>query len=659
MARAIVLSNGQLSVALDARGLAHDIYFPHVGYEDHVRGHYIHRLGAYVDGGMHWFDEDHGWEITVQCEEKALASMIVARHQGLALEITFKDIVYNEKPVFLRRLSITNKGQAEREIKFFFGHEFEIYKSHGGDTAYFDPAAHAMVHYKGKRVFLMSAILDGVPFDDWATGRMNFQGKEGTYRDADDGKLSRNAIEHGPADSVIGLSARYQPGATRTIYYWLAAAESIAGAHELNEYVTRKTPEHLVKTTSDFWKAWIEANPRDFRDLAPEHVSLFERSLMYVRAHVDVDGGILASCDSDMLQWGYDTYSYVWPRDAAYAAMALDQAGDTNVAKRFFEFCRTTLGNERYFMHKYLPDGSLGSSWHPWFGEDGPQLPIQEDETAIVVWALARHFAKSRDLEFLESMFNDLVERTAEFMIEYRDPATHLPKASYELWERKRGSSTYTACAVYGALQAAADLSKVLGKTTHEARYREAAREVQEGILAHLWDEKSGTFINMLVPKMGASVADTTLDMSSAYGVFAFGVLPRNDAKLARAWDTSVRLLSQGVVSGGLARFADDDYFRVQGKAPGNPWIITTLWYAEYLTAGASTPADFARIRDIFTWVVRHAQASGSLSEQLDPNTGAQVSTSPLTWSHAAYVSAVFAYLDRLEALGIPAGSQR
>ena len=39
-------------------------------------------------------------------------------------------------------------------------------------------------------------------------------------------------------------------------------------------------------------------------------------------------------------------------------------------------------------MHKYNPDGSVGSSWHPWCGSDGLlQLPIQEDETALTLFA--------------------------------------------------------------------------------------------------------------------------------------------------------------------------------------------------------------------------------------------------------------------------------
>lgn len=651
MSRSIVLSNGELCVALDRKAAVRDIYYPHVGLEDHVRGHYVHRLGVWTEGKITWLSEDPGWDITVKCESDALASMIIAWHQELQIELTIKDIVYNERPVFIRRISVKNAADRVREIKLYFGHQFEIYKSHGGDTGYFDPVRHCIIHYKGRRVFLVGGTLDSEPFSDYAIGITSFQGREGTHRDADDGQLSKNPIEHGPVDSVMGLYGTYAQDQSKTCYYWIAAAQSIPEAHELNQYITKKTPEHLIRTSSDFWKAWVNAYEWSFYGLSPEHIALFKHSLMYVRAHVDNGGGILASCDSDMLQHGLDTYSYIWPRDASFTAMALDKAGDSNVARRFFEFCKDTIEVDGYFMHKYLPDKSLGSSWHPWIWQGQLQLPIQEDETALVIIALYEHYRHSRDLEFLETMYNGLVERAANFMTQYRNKETNLPQPSYDIWEEKRGISTFTSAAVFGALMAAASLSKTLGKLDNERHFKNAAEEIRSAILKYLWDDEREIFIKMINRLEGEVLRDTTLDISSVYGVFAFGVLPADDKRLARAFETTVRTLSEGISTGGIARYERDDYYRADG-AP-NPWFITTLWYAEYLIARATKEDDLARVRDIFTWVAKHAQSSGVLSEQLNAATGEQVSAAPLTWSHAAYVSAVLQYLDKLEELGV------
>jgi GH15 family glucan-1,4-alpha-glucosidase len=652
MARSIVLSNGELCIALDRFAEVRDVYFPHVGYEDHARGHYIHHLGVWVDGRTSWFDEDSSWSIRIACEEDSLASIITASNARLGIELIFKDLVYHEQPIFFRRVKITNLGRAGREIKLYFGHQFEIYKSHGGDTGYYDPASHSIIHYKGRRVFQIRAELDGELFSDYAIGISNFRGQEGAYRDADDGALSKNPIEHGPVDSVIGLYGTYAQGESKICHYWMAAAFSIAQAQELNEYVTRKSPEVLMQAAEAYWRSWGKKLWPVFAGLEPAHEALYKRSLMHARANVDAEGGIIASLDSDMLQYGLDTYSYVWPRDAAYVAHALDLAGEHAIAKRFFGFCASVITHDGYVMHKYLPDASLGSSWHPWIRGGELQLPIQEDETALIVFAFREHYRLTNDDELLAALYAPLIEKAANFMVQYRDKKTNLPDASYDLWEEKRGMSTFTCSTVYGALVAAAELSNVVGNIENEQRYRQAADEIRGAILTHLWSEKDGFFVRMM--RTDGSM-DGTLDVSSAYGVFSFGVLPPEDPRLVRAWEVTAHRLSQGIESGGLARYEGDQYYRGAPGPAGNPWILTTLWYAEYLMARAGNDVDMQRVREIFSWVVKHAESSGVLPEQLDPRTGTGLSATPLTWSHAAYITAVLKYLKRCKELGLPA----
>ena len=77
----------------------------------------------------------------------------MAKHARFQVELKLKDIVYNEKPIFLRRIEVKNLSDRGREIKLYMAHQFEIYKAHGSDTAYYDPQTHSLIHYKGRRVF--------------------------------------------------------------------------------------------------------------------------------------------------------------------------------------------------------------------------------------------------------------------------------------------------------------------------------------------------------------------------------------------------------------------------------------------------------------------------------------------------------------------------
>ena len=645
--RSLVLGNGSLLVTLDSRGEVRDLYFPNVGLENHVGGSFRHRIGVYVDGALSWLSDDPRWEIRVACEEDSLESRIKASNPALEVSLDFKDVVYNESDIFLRHVVVTNLAAREREIKIYFGHEFEIRRSVGGDTAYFDPETGTIIHYKGKRVFLVNGVCDNEHFSDYAVGFLHSEGRQGTYRDAEDGTLSKNPIEHGLVDSVIGFYHQYGPGAEKTIHYWLAAGDSIERVHELDAYVLRKSPEHLLKTAGNYWRAWVNKYPWSFHRMSQEMIVLFKQSLMFMRAHVDNGGGIIASSDAEILQYGEDTYAYVWPRDAAYAALALDHAGDVNVAERFLNFCNEVITKDGYFMHKYLPDQSLGSSWHPWIRNGELQLPIQEDETALVIWSLARHYKHSRDLEFIERLYNSLIEKAANFMAAYRDPLTGLPKPSYDLWEERHGISTYTAAAVFGALSAAADIAKMLGKEDREQFYRSAAAEVRDGILKHLVGGECG-FVKMLETSGSAAVCNQTADMSSVYGLFSFGVLAPDDPRLASAFADTIAKLS---VQGGLGRYEHDRYYTTSDV--GNPWFICTLWHAEYLIARAKSEEDLAPVLKIFDWVVAHALPSGVLAEQIRASDGTPCSVAPLMWSHAGYVNAVLQYLDKLAELGI------
>ncbi|MEK7504757.1 MAG: glycoside hydrolase family 15 protein [Patescibacteria group bacterium] len=651
MAKSLSIGNGTVLVNLDERAQVRDFYFPHVGLENQVGGHFAHRVGVWVDGQFSW-TADPDWQVRVEWEIDFMAGRTLAENKRLGVRLAIQDIVYNEKNIFVRKVLITNLSNQVREIRLFFHQQFELYESHAAHTAYFDPGSHSLVHYRNQRVFLAAGELDAKPFDQFSTGLAGREGREGTYRDAEDGVLSGNPIEHGPVDSVLRLAGNFQAGEDKLAYYWLIAAKTIPEAFSLHQYVHDNGPGHLVQTTRDFWRAWVYRQNFSFDGLSKEVINLFNLSLFIIRAHVDADGAIIASADSNVLQSGKDTYCYTWMRDSSYAAMALTGAGSHSVAKQFFTFANQTITPEGYFLHKYSADGAPGSSWHAWFKNGEPQLPIQEDSTASVLFALWQFYEKSKDLEFVESIYNSLIKKAADFLVIYRDENTGLPKPSFDLWEEKWGVSTYTAAAVYGGLMAAANFAKVLGKLKSGNIYHKTALEIKEGILKYLYDEKLGFFPKLLRFERGEMVFDTTIDFSSVYGLSNFGVLSDNDPRLIRALEISVKKLAVKPI-GGLARYDGDNYARTLDGVPGNPWIITTLWLAQHQVALAQTEDDLQPVKKWLLWATKNAFASGILPEQLHPVTGEPISVAPLVWSHAEFVRTVIAYLDKMEELGL------
>jgi len=648
------MGNGSMLVGLDSRGQLRDLYYPHVGESNHVSGasgNYVHRIGVFVDGQLSWLD-NLDWEVTFNNGLKSSLGTFRAVNEKMGITLTSKDTVHNEQNVFLRNFTVSNTGSEKKTIKIFLAQQFRISESRRGDTAFYDPRVRSIIHYKGKTTFLVNAYIDGRQFTEYNIGLFGIEGKEGTYMDALDGVLEKNPIEHGSVDSVIGLETTLHPSKSAEIFYWVVVGATIPEVHALDEYVLSETPERLIASTEAYWKAWLEKEDRDLSILPAALKGLFNRSLITIRVHADNDGGIIASSDTDMLHHGRDTYSYVWPRDGAVIAEAMDITGYEDVSRKFFEFITNCIEPGGYLMHKYRTDGVLGSSWHPWMQNGKPHLPIQEDETAAIIHALWKHYEKNRDIEFIESLYNPFIEPAAKFMCDYIESLTGLPQASYDLWEEKYGTSTYTASSVYAGLLAASRFAMMLGKEDDSRTYQAIAERMQKAITSVLYDEELGMFVKHVIHEEdGELTFDRTIDISSFYGPVYFEVLEINDPKVVRAFETIQNTLQVHADSKGYVRYENDAYYRMQDADTPNPWVITTLWIAQYLIKKAEKLTDLKEPLKLLEWTCSHATKGGVLAEQMHPNTREHLSTAPLIWSHAEYVLAIDLYLKKVEEL--------
>jgi len=650
MSRALTLGNGNMLVGFDYKGQVRDLYYPYVGHSNHISGasgSYVHRIGLFTEGKVHWLD-DASWVVKVSGHTDSVVGSLHAVNEELGLTLSSTDVVHNEKNVLLRSFVISNEKNEEREVKLYISQQFRIAESRRGDTAFFDPRVNAIIHYKGHDNFLMAAAHNGKRFSDYSIGLFDIEGKAGTYHDAEDGILECNPIEHGSVDSVIGVTLKLEPHGHSEVMYWLVAGASIDEVHQLDKYVIEETPEALIRSTENYWRAWINKEETDLSLLSPELKNLYQRSLLNMRVHTDNGGAIIASSDTDMLHHGRDTYSYVWPRDGALISLSFIEAGYADVARKYLEFITGRIEKGGYLMHKYRSDGVLGSSWHPWLQHKVPQLPIQEDETALTVFALWQYYEATKDVEFLEANYNPFIEPAANFMCEHIEASLGLPAPSYDLWEEKFGISTYTACAVYAGLISAAHSANTLGKQEPARTYLAVAQRMRVGILEHLYDSKLGMFVKLVrYNDQDELETDSTLDMSSFFGPVYFGVLEPDDERIKKSFNTIENNLKVKNNSSGYVRYVGDSYYKMSDADSPNPWVITTLWMAQFEIMKAKTLKELKGAYEILEWTCSHATPSGVLAEQMHPTTRVHLSTAPLIWSHAEYVMTVNAYLKK------------
>lgn len=645
MGRPILLSNGELHVGLNQFGLVHDLYFPYVGFENHSAGANLrHKVGVWVDGQISWLD-DGTWHLRMRTATGALIGHTRAHNPAIGVILEFDDVIDTSVSVFIRNIHVINTEDRERDIRLFMHQAFAIGDSRSNtDTAQYLPDSNALLHYRGRRAFVIGGEhASGEPFDQHSVGIFGIEGREGTYRDADDGELSGSNVEHGRVDSIIRFAVDIPAHESARVHYWIAAGTSTREALYVHKSVQEHGPEHFINTSAEWWYEWLEPVRLASNVMAPEFRSSFIHSAMVVKANIDKRGAVIATTDTSMLNYARDAYAYCWPRDGSYALWPFIRLGYTSEPLRFFEFCRRALHQSGYLMHKYLADGSLGSSWHPYVHGDINAPPIQEDETALTLFMFSQFYGVQKDPKLLTEFYESFVKKMADFLADYTDESTGLPKPSYDLWEENFMTTTYTTAVVYGGLLAAAELAEVVGDSDSAVKWRSSADDIQQAAHKHLYNHSRQAFYKGIRYEGGQAEPDETIDNSGFFGAFMFGLFNLDSEEIKNSFKTLRHTFKLGERGYGMPRYENDGYQRTRQDSLGNPWFIPSLWAAQY----ANEVGDDSLANEIVEWVLSMADESGMLGEQLDPDTGAPVSVSPLVWTHAEYMATLLDITDR------------
>ncbi len=227
---------------------------------------------------------------------------------------------------------------------------------------------------------------------------------------------------------------------------------------------------------------------------------------------------------------------------------------------------------------------------------------------------------------------------------------------SFDLWEEKAGDHFYTRLVQYRALVMGAKFAHQMGDHGG-AGYYEATADAICASLHSFWNPEKGYMLSTQ-NRWWEKEEDSYLDVSvilgvlhageetGLYSVFDEGIKATADAlaaKFSKHYPINRTTYSKtnGKLAPAIGRYLEDKYdgvFDDNIPNPAGPWILATLAMAEfYLKRGEIEQAlpFLARVKE---------HTNLSLSEQLDPATGAPQGASDLTWSYAAVLSCQRAY---------------
>lgn len=617
----LLAGNQRVLLTVDERGGWVQLYYPHPGMHQQLQQA---RVGLFDAASQEftWVDQEGDRPEEMRYLESSNACR--TRLRRLGLDVTLDDVVHPNLDLVIRRVTLRNPGPAARSLRVFHYQSLNIGGSLYQDTAYWDPETRTVTHYKGSTYFQLS----GHPaFDHSSCGEHTLKGLQGSYVDAEDGVLQGNPISHGAADSIVQWNVEVPAGQERSVHLLLVMGRSRRHVGELQRGLVGRDPDLFIAEAIGYGTQWARTKqPALAADLSERVGQVYRRSLFVLRDCQSASGAILASPDARTLKWGGDTYTYCWWRDGAYVCRAMSEVGLHRNALAFLSFAAACQEDEGHFVHRHLPDGAPGSTWHP------PPF-LQADQTASVLDAAWHHYESTGNLdELLQSW--QLVRRGADFLMRFVG-GDGLPRPSFDLWEERKSVNAYTVAAVVRGLRAAAQVGRALGKRSEF--WAQAAGRMEKAALDQLWNPVRGTLLKSLEPR------DEAVDAASLLALLA-GILPPTDPRYAQVVRSAeARLWS--AAHGGIARYEGDTYY---GKE--NPWVICTLWLAQCHLALGNAP----RCRELVEWAAAQAGPTHLLPEQIDAETGEHTSVTPLVWSHSTFIETVNAYTRTARVAALP-----
>lgn len=431
-----------------------------------------------------------------------------------------------------------------------------------------------------------------------------------------------------------------KPKETREFELYIFIEDSKIGLDNLEKTIDRirkidfKTEYEAVKK---YWKKYVKDHNGLELDLAetPKNrkiKQIYTRTILLYSLLVNHEtGGISAAVEVDENLKQCGGYQYCWPRDAVFTTTAMDILKMKKEVEKFYKsFCKNTQSRNGMWEQRFFTDGRLAPCW-------GYQI----DETASVIIGVYNHYKVIEDKKFLKDNLK-MCEKAITFLKKYVEDVfqeTNKCGISYDLWEEYEGVNLYAISSIFASFNAMIKIYEELKEefTKNRVKQENVNKEketlrnlsvtLREYILKNFYDESKKSLVRNL--------EDKTLDISILGTVIPFELFSPKDKKIL---NTVERInMTLRTYTGGYKRFETDTY------REGKPWIIATLWIAEYyLEIGEKQKA-----KECFDFVVKTSTEHGFLAEQINNSTMQPDWVIGLGWSHAMFIETLKKMIEK------------
>ena len=457
----------------------------------------------------------------------------------------------------------------------------------------------------------------------------------------EDGKIWDKDYVGMSANSSISYDlGTLKPNETREFELYIFIEDSKIGLDNLEKTIDRirkidfRTEYEAVKK---YWKKYVKDHNGLELDLAetPKNrkiKQIYTRTILLYSLLVNHEtGGISAAVEVDENLKQCGGYQYCWPRDAVFTTTAMDILKMKKEVEKFYKsFCKNTQSRNGMWEQRFFTDGRLAPCW-------GYQI----DETASVIVGVYNHYKVIEDKKFLKDNLK-MCEKAINFLKKYVEDIfqeTNKCGISYDLWEEYEGVNLYAVSSIFASFNAMIKIYEELKEefTKNRVKQENVNKEketlrnlsvtLREYILKNFYDESKKSLVRNL--------EDKTLDISILGTVIPFELFSPKDKKIL---NTVERInMTLRTYTGGYKKFETDTY------REGKPWIIATLWIAEYyLEIGEKQKA-----KECFDFVIKTSTEHGFLAEQVNNSTMQPDWVIGLGWSHAMFIETLKKMIEK------------
>lgn len=632
-----ILGNSHALVTFGRAGEIMSFFYPHLDYPQNLQeGMVAVYLGAPGVGCLSWTYED-AWQQRQSYVPRRNILVTDLFHRDLGLELQITDVVHPRRDILLRRFRLRNLSRETRE-----GVLMQYLLLRLGETPRKNSARRlednsAVVQYWRHICFAMGG--------DWPDGTQIGKVGMGNSARSDmlDGRLNNQREELGDVDTAYGWNFRLAPGEEMERTFIISAAPTEPAALTQLRTAREQGFPTAYEVTDHWWDHWLGAAVPV--QLDAELTETYYRCLLATRLLYDERyGSVLAAPEFDPMFEQCGGYGFVWPRDAAEVVLALEEAGYPVMVERFLEWARVTQRKEGFWEQRYWINGDRGPGWCSFLDS------IQIDQTGSMIHALGVHAdaLPAHERPGFHERYWGVVSQAADYL--YRTlNGRGLHGLAFDLWEKFRGSFTYSNASIYAAFRVAASWAALRGEDGMAACWQAAADHIKATLLAECWN---GDYFARGYTEWDA--LDWGVD-SSMLGVFdPFGLLsldvPAEREMVERMVATIRQRLTRRLPEGeGIMRHEGDDY---GGGAAGG---VNTLWLARVMLRLAlsyrdSDAAKAAGYRDdavrYLQTVIARGTTAGLLPELIGSGT-LHHWAAPHGWAMASYIQCAL-LLDRM-----------